>query len=245
MSIYPAHVQRFHMRSMRYQFSISHVPGKDLHIADTLSWAPTSPNTPTDDHFRQQVDNFVHLVTQRTVRSIRDLLKKTDDPLLTLLAYRAIPLKNGYSPAELLMCRKLQTTVPVVQELMQPKLPDYNSFVCHESEMQMKQKRSFDQRQRAPSLDTLMSGDHACIPQSQTKGMVLTEVAPRSYQLTTPSGVLRRNRRQLRWLSSSSNTTGEEDTTPLDDPGHQHTSDSLYHTRHERVSVPPDCSQPT
>ena len=88
----------------------------------------------------------------------------------------------------------------------------------------MKQKRSFDQRQRAPSLDTLMSGDHACIPQSQTKGMVLTEVAPRSYQLTTPSGVLRRNRRQLRWLSSSSNTTGEEDTAPLDDPGHQHTS---------------------
>ena len=49
---------------IRYQFSISHVPGKDLHIADTLSRAPTSPNTPTNDHFCQQVDNFVHLVME-------------------------------------------------------------------------------------------------------------------------------------------------------------------------------------
>ena len=49
---------------MRYQFSISHVPGKDLHIADNLSRAPTFPHTLTDDHFCQQVDNFVHLVTE-------------------------------------------------------------------------------------------------------------------------------------------------------------------------------------
>ena len=60
----PARVQRFRMWLMRYQFSISHVPGKDLHIADTLSRAPTSTNTPTDDLFCQQVDHFVHLVTE-------------------------------------------------------------------------------------------------------------------------------------------------------------------------------------
>ena len=59
----PARVQRFRMRLMRYQFSISHVPGKDLHIADTLSRAPTSQSTPSDDQFCCHVDNFVHLVT--------------------------------------------------------------------------------------------------------------------------------------------------------------------------------------
>ena len=59
----PARVQRFRMRLMRYQFSISHVSGKDLHIADTLSRAPTSQSTPSDDQFCHHVDNFVHLVT--------------------------------------------------------------------------------------------------------------------------------------------------------------------------------------
>jgi len=48
---------------MRYQFSISHVPGKDLHIADALSRAPTSQSTPSDDLLCHHVDNFVHLVT--------------------------------------------------------------------------------------------------------------------------------------------------------------------------------------
>ena len=59
----PARVQRFRMRLMRYQFSISHVPGKDLHIADTLSRAPTSQSTPSDDQFCHHVDNLVHFVT--------------------------------------------------------------------------------------------------------------------------------------------------------------------------------------
>ena len=59
----PARVQCFRMRLMPYQFSISHVPGKDLHIADTLSRAPTSQFTPFDDQFCHHVDNFVHLVT--------------------------------------------------------------------------------------------------------------------------------------------------------------------------------------
>ena len=47
---------------MRYHFTISHVPGKDLHIADTLSRAPTSQSTLTDAQFHWKVD-VIHLVT--------------------------------------------------------------------------------------------------------------------------------------------------------------------------------------
>ena len=36
----PPRIQRFRMRLMRYHFTISHVPGKSLIIADTLSRAP-------------------------------------------------------------------------------------------------------------------------------------------------------------------------------------------------------------
>ena len=38
----PVRVQRFRMRMMRFQFSISHVPGKDLIFADALSRAPVA-----------------------------------------------------------------------------------------------------------------------------------------------------------------------------------------------------------
>ena len=474
----PARVQRFRMRLMRYQFSISHVPGKDLHIADTLSRAPTSQSTPSDDQFCHHVDNFVHLVTgslpvtekrlqqisrlqdknevcqqlkqyclngwpetwkikglvkryqqvsstgvlmsnnriiipsllrqeildkihtghqgihkcrerarqsvwwpgisrqledlirscphcckeqlqsvepliptefpslpsekvatdlfvwkgnnyllvvdylsryieiarlskensaeviqqlkiifarhgipqevisdngpqfaswdfskfvksydfvhttssprypqsngeaERAVRTIKALLKKADDPLLALLAYRSTPLKNGYSPAELLMCRRLRTTVPVVPEQLQPKMPDYGSLARREREMRMQQKHTFDQRHKARRLDPLAPGDLVWIPQNQTEGTVVTEVAPRSYQVTTPSGVLRRNHRQLRLLPPSHNSTCGDDTTHQEDvrdpePQHLPAADGLYRTRSGRVCVPPDRYEPT
>jgi len=44
---------------------------------------------------------------------MKNILKRTDDLYLTLLAYRATPLSRiEYSPEELLMNRKLKTTVP-------------------------------------------------------------------------------------------------------------------------------------
>ena len=45
---------------------------------------------------------------ERAVRTIKDLLNKSDDPYLAILAYRSTPLENGYSPAELLMARKFR-----------------------------------------------------------------------------------------------------------------------------------------
>ena len=69
---------------------------------------------------------------ERAVRTIKALLKKAHDPPFALLAYRSTPLKNGYSPAELLMCRKLHSTVPVVPEQLQPKMLDYDSLARRE-----------------------------------------------------------------------------------------------------------------
>ncbi len=187
---------------------------------------------------------------ERAVRTIKALLKKADDPLLALLAYRSTPLKNGYSPAELLMCRRLRTTVPVVLEQLQPKMPDYGLLARREREMRMLQKPTFDQRHKAHRLDPLAPGDLVWIPQNQTEGTVVTEVAPRSYQVTTPSGVLRRNRQQLRLLPPSLNSTHGNDTAHQEDardpePQHPPAADSLYRTRSGRVCVPPDRYEPT
>ena len=44
----PIRVQRFRLHLMRYSYSISHVPGKDLSTADTLSRAPLSESADQD-----------------------------------------------------------------------------------------------------------------------------------------------------------------------------------------------------
>ncbi|KAJ8885531.1 hypothetical protein PR048_011729 [Dryococelus australis] len=48
------------------------------------------------------------------------ILIKSQHPNLGLLAYRATPLESEFSPAELLFDRKLRTTLPVVQTILQP-----------------------------------------------------------------------------------------------------------------------------
>ena len=53
-------------------------------------------------------------VSDRAVKTTKGILKKSEDQYETLLAYRSTPLSNGYIPAELLMGRKLRTSVPVV-----------------------------------------------------------------------------------------------------------------------------------
>ena len=57
---------------------------------------------------------------ERAVKTVKLLLKKEKDPHLALLSYRTTPLQNGYSPAELLMGRRLRTTVPVLRSYSTP-----------------------------------------------------------------------------------------------------------------------------
>ena len=58
----PLRVQRFKMRLMRFSFTISHVPGRDLITADALSRAPVATSSAADDQLRQDVQAYVSLV---------------------------------------------------------------------------------------------------------------------------------------------------------------------------------------
>lgn len=55
----PLRVQRFRMQLMRFSFTISHVPGKNLLTADTLSRVPVSESTDKDDRFREEADAYI------------------------------------------------------------------------------------------------------------------------------------------------------------------------------------------
>ena len=51
------------------------------------------------------------------------------------------------------------------------------------------QKRDHDKRHRSRDLPHLSTGDTVWIPAHETEAVVEEEVAPRSYEVTTPSGV--------------------------------------------------------
>ena len=55
----PIRVQRFRLRLMRYSFTISHVAGKDLAIADALSHAPVSEPTADDLLLQKATNTFI------------------------------------------------------------------------------------------------------------------------------------------------------------------------------------------
>ena len=86
-------------------------------------------------------------MAERGVQTIKMMLKQSDDPYIALLSYRATPLANGNSPAELLMGRKLQTLLPIALKLLKPKLPKFRSLRENEKESKLKQKCNYDRRQ--------------------------------------------------------------------------------------------------
>ena len=80
------------------------------------------------------------------------MLEKATDPYIALLSYRTTPLANGYSPAELLMNRKLRSTVPMITKQYMPKVPCRSQLQYKEQLYRDEQKRRFNTRHRACEL---------------------------------------------------------------------------------------------
>ena len=104
--------------------------------------------------FRQFADKygFIHVTSsprypqsngeaERAVQSVKNLLRKNEDPYLALLAYRNAPLVNGYSPAQILMGRQLRSTLPAHADTLKPSIPDASHLRAKESTQRGYQKQ--------------------------------------------------------------------------------------------------------
>lgn len=135
---------------------------------------------------------------EKGVHILKQLLKKAadsdSDPYLALLSYRTSPLECGLSPAELLMNRKLRTTLPSYTK--PEKYPKMHQKLQRQK---VKQKLFYDRT--AKQLPPLVTDDTVRIEDHdgwKTKAIVLEEVAPKSFNVLTENGqVVRRNRRSL------------------------------------------------
>ena len=75
------------------------------------------------------------------VQTTKNLLTKSDDPYEALLAYRATPLENGFSPAELCMGRRLRTTLPTTPSKLTPQWPVLTKLREKEAKIKTERKK--------------------------------------------------------------------------------------------------------
>ncbi|XP_037567177.1 uncharacterized protein K02A2.6-like [Dermacentor silvarum] len=65
---------------------------------------------------------------ERAVQTAKNIIRESTNVAECLFVHRATPGPEGYSPAELLMGRKLKTNVPTLPEILEPKWEYQNQF---------------------------------------------------------------------------------------------------------------------
>ncbi|UYV83953.1 K02A2.6-like [Cordylochernes scorpioides] len=150
-----------------------------------------------------QSNGFIEAI----IKNIKQSFKKEEDCYLTLQAYRTMPLESGYSPAELLMGRRLRTSVPAIESSLMPRYLDSEALQEREKRRVINQKRLYDKRHDVHSLPPLQQGDSVWVRDQRVKGKVLHKSEePRSYWVQTPQGKVRRNRLHLTPLPKMGST---------------------------------------
>ncbi|UYV72597.1 K02A2.6-like [Cordylochernes scorpioides] len=150
-----------------------------------------------------QSNGFIEAI----IKNIKQSFKKEEYCYRTLQAYRTMPLESGYSPAELLMGRRLRTSVPAIESSLMPRYLDSEALQEREKRRVINQKRLYDKRHDVHSLPPLQQGDSVWIRDQRVKGKVLHKSEePRSYWVQTPQGKVRRNRLHLTPLPKMGST---------------------------------------
>lgn len=149
---------------------------------------------------------------ERAVGTVKRLWKKTADPHLSLMIYRATPLENGYTPSELLMGRQIRTTLPTLPSNLLPNQPRREDIIDQEERQRQQTSQNHDYRHRARTLPELDPRSRVFIRDMAKEAVVIEKTAPRSYKVQTPTGVIRRNRSALIKLEDMGERNGAEGT---------------------------------
>lgn len=98
---------------------------------------------------------------ESAVKVAKSLIDKNEDILDALLEYRSTPLSNGYSPAELLMGRKLKNCLPTCPS--QLTTPISEDVIQKEKELKSKQIINYNKRHKVVELKPLTEGQEVWI----------------------------------------------------------------------------------
>ena len=71
----PLRVQRFRLILMRFKYTVSHIPGKEFVIADTLLRAPSNEVCQEEKEFRAKMQAYVNLIVRNIPTSEPKMLE--------------------------------------------------------------------------------------------------------------------------------------------------------------------------
>ena len=129
------------------------------------------------------------------------------------MEYRATPIFNGFSPAQLLMSRQIRTTLPILPSTLTPKVPDPIVIRAKEVEYKKKMKAADDQCHRARALPPLQPGDTVYV--KDTPGTIHQSTStPRLYIVTTEKGTICRNWQDIQRAQPAAETPQAVPETP-------------------------------
>lgn len=151
---------------------------------------------------------------EAAVKIAKKKITKASDPYRALLAYRATPLDNGYSPAELLFSRRLRTHIPLAPELLKPSVADAAALKASEHKARSRQELNYNRRHAARERPEFQPAQKVWIKDLKRTGTVLAKAdAPRSYIIGTDQGTVRRN---AKFLVVDRRESAEEDQVSVD-----------------------------
>ena len=148
--------------------------------------------------------------SEAMVKSAKNIILKGGNLEDTLLAYRTSPNESGFSPAELLLGRKLRTKLPIHPDELIPKWPDLNKFNQEIKERKLRQEENYNRRHGTRLLSELHPGDNVWVTNLHGYGKVYKKLPqPRSYLVDVNGKYYRRNRWHLIKVQDSTNSKEE------------------------------------
>lgn len=153
---------------------------------------------------------------ERAIQTIKKMLRKEEDPYLAMLAYRSSPQFGKFSPAELLMGRRIRTTVVTHPDNLKPELPDHSLFVSCNDRYKETMLHNHNDNPKVRPLQPPMAGSAVLIRDNQKEGVVLTTPndVTRSAIIQCDNGnTLRRNRADVVPLAANTGNTTQAKVT--------------------------------
>ena len=102
------------------------------------------------------------------------------------------------SPAEIMLGRKPRTLIPRQFSQLTKRIPSIKNFIKVDREKKEKIKGNYDRRRRVKEKQEFRPQTQVYLPEEKTRGEIISKrTEPRSYDILTPSGILRRNTSQF------------------------------------------------
>ncbi|KAJ8366480.1 hypothetical protein AAFF_G00353480 [Aldrovandia affinis] len=184
---------------------------------------PLSSLSPSEWEFEHVTSSLRHPKAngkaESAVKIAKNLLRKAahdgDDPWKAILHWRNTPTENmGSSPAQRLMSRRLKTSIPATNKLLEPVVVvGVTEKLRHRKQLA---KSFYDRSARdLPELEVGETVQMKPLPGDNTDrwrvGTCLRRVAPRSYLVDVDGSLYRRNRVDLRVAEPTARATHKTD----------------------------------